>query len=164
MEFIDVIPFNDRGACEIASYVYNNRLFVACRQYYGIPYIYLGALDLKTMKWEYHYKINDGNSRPWFFEYKNELYLLHTTEELGRRYANISLVRTLDTAYPFFNVHHPTEVMATIKDCGYYFATAEDNGEIYFVCTKDTISFGKLCLHLYNEDEVNQKLLSFFSL
>lgn len=49
MELVDIIPFNDMGMAEIASYIFMDRLFVACRQDYGIPYIYLGSLNLK--KW-----------------------------------------------------------------------------------------------------------------
>lgn len=160
MEFVAVVPFNDMGTAEIASYIYKDRLYVACRQDYAIPYLYLGALDLKTMKWEQHHKIADGNSRPWFFEYKNQLYLMHTVEETIRGYTNISLVRTWETDFAFFNEYHPIDTMATIKNCGFYFATAEYNGEIYFVATKDTLSFGKLCLKFYDEDEVNKKLLN----
>ena len=87
---------------------------------------------------------------------------MHTVEETIRGYTNISLVRTWETDFAFFNEYHPIDTMATIKNCGFYFATAEYNGEIYFVATKDTLSFGKLCLNFYDEDEVNNKLLSIF--
>lgn len=163
MELVDIIPFNDMGMAEIASYIFMDRLFVACRQDYGIPYIYLGSLNLKKMEWEHYYKIPDGNSRPWFFEKNGELFLLNTAEERNRRYMNISRVRTLDN-FPqqFFNDHHPVELMATLKNCGSYIATAEYNGDIYFVVSHKTESFGKLCLHFYDEDEVNRKFLSLF--
>lgn len=162
MDLVDTVPFNDMGTAEIASYIYKDKLYVACRQDYGIPYLYLGALNLKTMAWEHHCKIADGNCRPWFFEYQGDLYLLHTVEEMHRRYTNISRVRTWDTAYSFFNEWHPIEVMATIKDCGSYIATAPYNGDIYYVATKNTESFGKLCLRFFQEDEVNKKLLALF--
>ena len=139
-------------------------MFVACRQDYGIPYIYLGALNLKSMTWEHHFKIPDGNSRPWFCEYEGDLYLLNTVEERNRRYMNVSRVRVLEKQpQPFFNEEHPVELMATLKNCGSYIATAEYKGDIYFVVTRDTESFGKLCLRFYDEDSVNQKLLSIFS-
>ena len=160
MDFVDVVPFNDMGAAEIASYIYNGKLYVACRQDYGIPYLYLASLELKTMKWNPHHKIADGNVRPWFFEYKNELYLLNTPQERSRRYTNISRVRTWDTPDDFFNDPCPTEIVATIKNCGSYYATANYGDDIYFVSTKNTESFGKLCLHIFDEDEINKKLLS----
>lgn len=160
MEFVDIVPFNDMGASEIASYIYNDKLYVACRQGAGIPYLYLGSLDMKTMKWNPHYKVADGNVRPWFFEYKNELYLLNTTQERHRRYTNISRVRTWDTKFDFFNKYCPVEIVATIKDCGSYYATANYNDEVYFVSTLNTESFGKLCLSFYDEDEINSKLLA----
>lgn len=162
MEFVDIVPFNDMGTAEIASHIYNGKLYVACRQDYGIPYLYLGSLDLTSMEWKHHHKIADGNVRPWFFEYKNQLYLINTPQERERRYTNISRVRTWDTALSFFDDYCPVEVVATIKDCGSYFATANYNDHIYFVSTRDTESFGELCLHLYDEDEVNRKLLSLF--
>lgn len=162
MTLVDIVPFNDMGTAEIASYIYKDKLFVACRQDYGIPYLYLGFMDLKTGEWKQYYKVPDGNSRPWFFEYNNDLYLLHTVEELNRRYTNISRIRTLDTEYDFFNNRIPIEIMATIKDCGSYFATSVYNDEVYFVSTKDTESFGKLSMHFHDPDSVNQKLISFF--
>ena len=160
MDFVSIVPFNDMGTAEIASYVYKNKLYVACRQNYGIPYLYIGALNLNDMTWCAHHKIADGNVRPWFFEYKNELYLLNTTQEMYRRYTNISRVRTWDTEHSFFNDFCPTEIVATIKGCGSYYATANYNDNVYFVSTHNTESFGKLCLHFYDEDEVNNKLLS----
>ena len=54
------------------------------------------------------------------------------------------------------------ELLATLKNCGSYIATAEYNGEIYFVVTRNTESFGKLTLTLFDEDKVNEKLLSLF--
>ena len=163
MELVDVIPFNDMGMAEIASYIHKDRLFVACRQDYGIPYIYLGSLNLKKMQWEHYYKIPDGNSRPWFFEQAGELYLCNTLDEQKRKYMNISRVRILEGwPQPFFNDQHPVEVVATLKDCGSYIATSEYEGEIYFVVTRNTESFGKLTLRLYNDDEINQKLLYLF--
>lgn len=162
MDFVDVIPFNDKGCAEIASCVYRDTLYVACRQDYGIPYLYMGSFDLKTKTWNSHHKIPDGNVRPWFFEYRDELFLINTTQELHRKYTNISRVRTGGTEFSFFNRYCPTEIIATIKNCGSYFATASYQGEIYFVSTYDTESFGKLCLCLFDEEEVNKKLLDLF--
>ena len=128
-----------------------------------MPYLYLGALDLKTMKWDRCFKLPDGNCRPWFFEYRGQLYLMNTVEERNRRYTNISRVRAWDTEWSFFNEIHPVEVLATIKECGSYFATASYGGAVYFVSTLNIESFGKLCLDFYNEDEVNEKLLKLFN-
>lgn len=162
MEFVDTVPFNDMGTAEIGSYIFQDKLYVACRQDYSIPYLYLGALNLKTMKWDKHYKLADGNARPWFFEYKDELYLWNTCAEAHRRYANISKVRTTKDTYPFYDDFHPVEIMATLKDCGYYYSTAMHNGDIYYVSSTGLISFGKLCLDFFDEDEISEKLLSMF--
>ncbi|MBE6584781.1 MAG: hypothetical protein E7649_07420 [Ruminococcaceae bacterium] len=162
MELVDIVPFNDRGTAEIGSYIFKDKLYVACRQDYTVPYLYLGALDLKSMKWERHFKVPDGNCRPWFFEYNDNLYLMCTVDEMTRRYTNICRVRTWDTEWDMFNNIHPVEVMATIKECGYYFATASYGDDVYFVCTWNTESFGKLCLKFFNEDEINKKLIQMF--
>jgi len=162
MDLVDVVPFNDMGTAEIASYIYKGMLFVACRQDYGIPYLYMGLLDLQTLKWKHHHKIADGNSRPWFFEYNGELYLLNTIEEFHRRYTNISRVRTLDSEYEFFKYQIPLECMATLKNCGSYHATATYNGDVYFVCTSNTESFGKLSMNFYDEEKVNSKITELF--
>ena len=116
-------------------------------------------MDLETLEWKQHYRIPDGNSRPWFFEYQGDLYLWNTVEEYCRRYANISRVRVGETPYAFFNDRIPIETLATLKDCGSYYATAEYEGEIYYVCTRETESFGKLNLHFCEPDQVNRKLL-----
>ena len=162
MDLVDVVPFNDMGTAEIASYIYKDKLFVACRQNYGIPYLYMGLLDLQTLEWKYHYKIPDGNSRPWFFEYNDELYLLNTIEEHDRRYTNISRVRTIDSQFEVLKYHIPIECMATLKNCGSYHATAIYKGNVYFVCTLNTESFGKLSMNFYNEEDVNKKMIELF--
>lgn len=157
MELVDVIPFNDMGMAEVASYIFRDTLLVACRQDYGIPYLYLGAFNLQEKRWEYHYKIPDGNCRPWFFEKDGEPFLLNTVEEKGRRYLNVSRIRVIDgKTYPY------TELVATLKGCGSYIATAEYCGDIYFVVTRNTESFGKLMLKVYDEDEVNDSLIALF--
>ena len=52
--------------------------------------------------------------------------------------------------------------MLTLKSCGSYIATATYNGNIYFVATLNTESFGRFSLHFYDEDYVNKKLLELF--
>ena len=121
--------------------------------------MYLGYLDLDTLTWGHYYKIADGNSRPWFFEKGGSLYLLHTTEEIYRRYTNISRIRVTDHDYNMMGDIHPIDTVATIKNCGSYFATYTYNNEVYFVCTQNTEKFGKLCLDFYNEDAVNKMLV-----
>ena len=164
MTLVDVVPFNDMGTAEIASHIYLGRLYVACRQDYGIPYLYFSYLDLKTMQWTHHYKLQDGNVRPWFFEYRGELYLLNTIEEYHRRYTNISRVRAEDCPFGFYNRHRPVEIVATIKDCGSYFAVYPYNDDVYFVSTLNTESFGKLSMHTFDPDAVNQKLAELFGM
>lgn len=163
MDFVDPIAFNDMGTAEVSSYIYHGKLYVACRQNYGLPYLYLSALNLETLKWDEYYKVPDGNSRPWFFEYKGELYLWNTISEASRLYSNISRIRCMEHQYRFYNEQHPLEIMATIKTCGRYFASAPHNGEIYYVsAVENDFCFGKLCLDFFDEETVNRKLLEMF--
>jgi len=163
MTLVDTLAFNDMGTAEIASIVFRDRLYVACRQDYSIPYLYLNYLDLKTMQWGEAYRIEDGNERPWFFTYRDELYLINTVEEYNRRYTNISKVRVMQTGYHFFDDVMPIETLMTIKDCGAYFAAWNEKEHIYFVSTKNTVSFGELDMNLRTSEEVNQKLLEIFA-
>ena len=87
---------------------------------------------------------------------------LYTVEEIDRRYANLARVRTTKTGYEFFDERIPIEIVATIKDCGFYFATAVEGDRVYFVSTKDTESFGELSMDFYDPDEVNERLLKIF--
>ena len=162
MDFVDPLAFNDMGTAEVSSIIYHGKLYLACRQHYGLPYLYLTSLNLETMTWEECYKVQDGNSRPWFFIYKDELYLWNTVSEASRIYANISRIRTMDHKYRFYNEQHPIETLATLKNCGRYFATAPHNGDIYYVAAAEPFAFGKLCLDFFDEDEVNKKLYEMF--
>ena len=36
------------------------------------------------------------------------------------------------------------------------------NKDVYFICTHETESFGKLSMKFYNEEDVNKKLLDLF--
>lgn len=158
MTLVDVVPFNENGMAEIASYIYQNKLYVACRQDYGIPYLYLSYYDLEKQCWGKEYRIADGNVRPWFFCYEDKFYLLNTIEEGYRRYTNISEIKT----EKFSGQSIPVETMVTLSNCGQYYATCEYEGKIYYVTTLNTISFGELQLCIYEPDLVNEKLLSLF--
>lgn len=159
MTLVDAVPFNNDGMAEIASYIKGDKLFVACRQDYGIPYLLLSFYDLKENKWSDYYRFPDGNVRPWFFEWKGELYLLNTVDEFVRRYTNISKVTT---NFYLYN-RTPVETVATLKDCGSYMAIAEHDGRLFYVCSKDTVSFGEMKLILKNDEEVNGRLAELFS-
>ena len=160
MTLVDVPLFNTHGAAEIASYIFRDKLYVACRQNYGIPYLYLNAYDLQKGTWGREYKVPDGNVRPWFYSDGKDLYLMHTVEEYVRRYTNISRVLYCN----FLGACSPIETIATLYDCGSYFAVCEYEGKPYFVCTKDTISFGELKIRSYPPKEVNDKLMRLLEL
>ena len=154
--FVDVLPFNDNGIAEIASIVHDNKLYVACRQNYGLPYLLLNFYDLQNSTWGTPYRIQDGNVRPWFYKKDGALYLINTIEEYYRRYTNISNVLTSG----YLGSSAPIKTIATLYNCGSYIATSEYDGNTYYVCTYNgTIYFGKLDVIQYNETAINNKLL-----
>lgn len=154
--FVDVLPFNNNGIAEIASTVHDNKLYVACRQNYGLPYLFLAFYNLQNNTWGTPYRIQDGNVRPWFYKKDGALYLINTIEEYYRRYANISNV--LISGY--VGASAPIKIIATLYNCGNYIATSEYNGNTYYVCTYNgTIYFGVLNVVKYDETIVNNKLL-----
>lgn len=163
IELVEVLTFNDKGSAEIGSYIYRDRLYVACRQEYSLPYMLISYYDLKEKRWGEPYMIEDGNVRPWFFEYKNELYLLNTADEHDRKFTNISRVRTLKTGIEFFDNNTPIDTVVTLGDCGSYYAVCNYEERLYFVSTRDTVSFGEICLDLKSPEEVNKRLAEFFS-
>jgi hypothetical protein len=42
-------------------------------------------------------------------------------------------------------------------------AIAEHDGRLFYVCSKDTVSFGEMKLILKNDEEVNGRLAELFS-
>lgn len=143
-EFVTIPPFNRDGMAEISSIIKGDRLYVACRQDYGIPYLYLAAFDLKEQAWNIPVKVPDGNSRPWFFVFEDRLYLMNTLDEKKRRYTNVSEVTSSGWNWKQGNSRLHVTPLCTLKDCGYYYATAVYDGHIYMVVTHNTLSFGQL--------------------
>lgn len=163
MEFVDTIPNNELGSAEASSYIYKDVLYVACRQDYFHPFMVLNAYDLKNGKWYDPNYFEDGTCRPWFFEKDGDLYLINTTEEYMRRYANISRI----VIKPQWKLAGVTiDTIATLYDCGFYFAVTEYKGKLYFVASggieHHIIRFGELKLAQYDIASVNDKLLSLF--
>lgn len=156
---VDVLPFNKYGCAEIASIIHENKLYVACRQDYGIPYLIFNSYNLSTGEWGREYKIQDGNVRPWFYNDGTNLYLINTIDEYDRLYTNISKIKTTN----YVGQSNPIEVIETIYNCGCYFAIAEYNNSVYYVCSyKGTIYFGEMKIYNYlaNCIDINNDLLN----
>ena len=161
VEFVSVVPENERGGAEIGTYVFEDKLYVACRQRWTTPYMLFSRLDLENGEWKEPYCIQDANSRPWMFEYKGELYLYNTLDEAWRRYANISKVRTDKKAHNSKN--SPIDTVATVYGCGAYHSFFVYEDRIYFVCSyKGVVNFGELKLKLYDTEKVNDRLIELF--
>jgi len=162
MEFVSIVPDSENCSAEIASCIYTDQLYTACRQFWGTPFAIMNRYDLETGKWLKSYKIEDGTSRPWFFIYKDEVYLYNTVEETDRRYANLSKVRTDRKAHNHKTA--PIDTVATLYNCGSYHSFFVYEDRIYFVCTlAHSLRFGELKLIQYDAEKVNDKLLELFA-
>jgi len=161
VEFVSLIPGNENGSAEVSSYIKDGYLYLACRQKWGTPYLLFMKYDLENQAWCDTYKIEDGNARPWFFEYKDELYLFNTIEERKRRYANISKILTKNASHS--RLITPVDTVATIFDCGAYLCFDVYEDRIYFICTKNSAThFGELKLKQCSNDTVNNRLIELF--
>lgn len=153
-QFVAIPPFNENGNAEIASIIYDNKLFVACRQFYGEPYLLLAYYDIANNDWSDCITVPDGCSRPWFYVHNNELYLMNTIEYYWRGYVNINRIVINEgatiTLVP----------QATLKNIGYYYSTFLYNGKIYFATVKNILSFGIISPINYIDDNIQNKLLS----
>ena len=162
IRFVEVVKENEKGSCEVASGVFDGKMYIACRQLWTTPYLIFTRYDLETGAWTDAYKIEDGNSRPMFFVYHDELFLFNTLEEpFGRRYSNISKVRTIKNAHNGKNA--PINTIATLFECGDHHSYFIYNDKIYFTATiNGRVFFGELKLKEYSPQKVNQKLLDLF--
>ena len=139
MEYVAMPPFNQDGMAEISSIIKDGKLFVACRQNYGIFKLLLSYYDLREGSWGPVTSIEDGNSRPWFFIRRNRLYLMNTPDK-PRKYINVSAITLDDTSAI------RAGKVTTLQDCGFYYAPASYRGRLYMVVTLNTESFGQLTL------------------
>lgn len=161
VEVVSILPENRNGSAEASSYIFKDKLYVACRQNWTLPYMLIMRYDLEKEMWTEAYQVEDANARPWFFVYKDELYLYNTIEEGMRRYANISKVRVSDVAHNKKNA--PIDTVATIFDCGNTPVMSVYQDRIYMICTHEhQIWFGELKLKQYSEEAVNNRLMQLF--
>ena len=139
IEFVTMPPFNKDGMAETSSIIKDGRIYVACRQNYGIFKLLLSYYDLRRGVWGPVTTITDGNSRPWFFLRRGKLYLMNTPDK-PRKYIDVSeLGLDKDSAITVRKI-------ATLQDCGYYYAVAGHRDRLYMVVTHNTESFGPLNL------------------
>ena len=80
--------------------------------------------------------------------------MLNTVEEHWRRFTNVSRVIQL----PYLKDRAYVECVATLADCGRYYATCEYEGHIFYVCSLGGLKFGELKLTLAEPEEINRKL------
>ncbi len=160
LETVSVVKDNV-GACEVGSIIYEDRMYLACRQAWTKSYMTITRYDLETGEWLEPYKIEDGTSRPWFFIWNSELYLYNTITESRRRWSNISKVRTSRAI--FHDKNAPLDTIATIFDCGHYCSFFVYEGRVFFTGTiRGVIHFGELKLKQYDAVKVNHRLIELF--
>jgi hypothetical protein len=161
VELISVIPYNEKGSAEAISRIFDGQLFVACRQQWTLPYMILMRYDIDKNEWKPPYRIEDANSRPNIFVYKDDLYLYNTIDEGFRKYSNISKIRVSKRAHNGKN--NPIDTVATLYDCGAYNGFCVLDDRIFFVGSKDScVHFGELKLKQYSPTLVQERLLQLF--
>ena len=160
-ELVSVIPYNENGSAEAISRIFDGHLFVACRQQWTTPYMLLMRYDIDKGEWKPPYRIEDANSRPNMFIYKDQLYLYNTIDEGFRKYSNISRIRTSKKAHNAKN--NPIDTIATVYDCGAYNGFCVFDDRVFFVGSKDSrVNFGELKLKEYSPTKVAERLLTLF--
>lgn len=162
VKFVSAVPEGENTQAEIVSGLYDGKMYLAARQFWGTPYLLFYRYDIDKNEWIEPYKIEDGNSRPSIFEYKGKIYLYNTLEEpFPRRYSNISRIRTEQNAHNFRNA--PTEPVCTLFKCGNHHHFFVYGDRIFFSCSNTArIYFGELKFREYSTDKVNKKLLELF--
>ena len=164
LNFVSIIPEIPQGRAETAIYIFDKKLYIAARQPWGTPYLLLSRYDFETGEWKEPYKVEDGNARPWMFEYHGELYLFNTIEEVGegRRFSNISKIRTCKGAHNDKNA--PVDVVATLFECGHHYSCFVYDDRIFFSCSYkgQGVVFGELKLKQYSPEKINDKLIELF--
>jgi len=160
LDVVTVVKEN-MSDCEIGCIIYEERMYLACRQAWTKSYLTITRYDLETGEWLEPYKIEDGTSRPWFFKRGDELYLYNTITESRRRWSNISKIRTSRAVFHDKNV--ALDTVATIFDCGHYSSFFVYEDKIYFTSTiRGCIHFGELKLKQYDTVKVNHRLIELF--
>ena len=77
-EFV-MIPDESRGTkCEIIPYLYKDWMFVAFRRDYNFQRLEIVKYDMKTLLPLESIVLRDTAMRPYFYEYKGRLFLLHS--------------------------------------------------------------------------------------
>lgn len=148
---------NSNAVFECACHVVGSNLFYCLRQDSGYNMI-LSKIDISTKAILDIVAFSDCSSRPCFFEYDNNLYLMHSTFERGRT----EIIKVNKT-----NTHKSIIVSQSLK--GYiYPSVVVYKNEIYFSSTWEGVSvyirkskFGEYTLN----DMVNRlvKIVSLFS-
>ncbi len=78
-EFV-MVPDKCRGTnCEIVSYLFKDYLYVAYRHIYQAQRLEVVKYDMRSLRAVESIVLKDTAMRPYFYEYNNELYLVHAT-------------------------------------------------------------------------------------
>ena len=158
-EFV-MIPAEPRGTkCEIVPYLFHDHLYVAFRRDYLMQRLEVVKYDMKTLAPLESIVLKDTAMRPYFYEYDDELYLIHSPHK--RHYTSIVKLST-ERRFLMSNCVASIENLHLCTPCPVMY-----NGELYLTFSARHGSYSQIFIsHFspempYTEEAVNEALLKF---
>lgn len=155
-DFVLAPDFRTKADCEIMNYYFDGHLYSAFRRNYSDNSLLVAKFNLTTKKCVDKIVLPDCGSRPNFYEFNNELYLIHST--YVRRNTSIVKIHTtrLVESLP----------IASIEDFTFnYFSPIVKDGVVYFSYSSSGVQYGAIkfsrfnATMAHNSESVGQKLL-----
>jgi len=153
-------PEECRGTkCEIIPYLFKDCMYVAFRRDYNMQRLEVVKYDMKTLKPLESIVLKDTAMRPYFYEYADELYLIHSPHV--RHYTSIiklSTQRRFLMSKPIANI----ENVHICTPCPVMY-----KGELYLTFSAKHGSYSQIFISHFSpempftENEINEKLLNF---
>ena len=156
-EFVLVPEFRTKADCEIMNYYFDGYLYSAYRRHYKDNSLLLAKFDLVKKKCVDRIVLPDCGSRPNFYEFNNELYLVHSTYvRRNTSFVKINTTRLIESL-----------PIASIEDFTFsYFSPVVKNGVLYFSYSSGGAQYGAVKFShcnanmTYSSVSVGDKLLN----
>ena len=156
-EFVLVPEFRTKADCEIMNYYFDGYLYSAYRRHYKDNSLLLAKFDLVKKKCVDRIVLPDCGSRPNFYEFNNELYLVHSTYvRRNTSFVKINTTRLIESL-----------PIASIEDFTFsYFSPVVKNGVLYFSYSSGGAQYGAVKFShcnanvSYSSESVGDKLLN----
>lgn len=158
-EFV-MAPEECRGTkCEIIPHLFKDHMYVAFRRDYDFQRLEVVKYNLKTLKPVESIVLKDTAMRPYFYEYKDELYLIHSPH--ARQYTSIVKLST-ERHFRMSRCIASIENLHICTPCPILY-----KNELYITFSSKQGSYSQIFIaHFspempYSEEEVNNALLQF---